>query len=155
MRTKQDYVLNQKEGKFIPEKVGLKAVQRDGVDYEFTIVLDIDSKHFAVASKDRTGLFSGIPEFRITPETGKKILDWCSSGFSIEDVKKAISEATDLEELRLILSNHPEHKQILEPLAMVRKNQLSVSPISIPPKGIISNPLRFSQNGTNSGVSPK
>ena len=40
MRTKQDYVLNQKDGKFIPEKVGLKAVQRDGLDYEFTIVFD-------------------------------------------------------------------------------------------------------------------
>ena len=26
MRTKQDYVLNQKDGKFIPEKVGLKAI---------------------------------------------------------------------------------------------------------------------------------
>ena len=39
MRTKQDYVLNQKDGKMIPEKVGLKAVQRDGLDYEFTLVL--------------------------------------------------------------------------------------------------------------------
>ena len=27
MRTKQDYVLNQKDGKYVPEKVGLKAVQ--------------------------------------------------------------------------------------------------------------------------------
>jgi hypothetical protein len=82
MRTKQDYVLNQKDGKFIPEKVGLKAVQRDGVDYEFTIVLDIDAKHFATASKDRTGLFVGMPEFKITPDTGKKLLDWGNSGIS-------------------------------------------------------------------------
>ena len=62
MRTKQDYVLNEKNGKMVPEKVGLKAVMRDGVDYEFTIVLDIDLKHHAVASKDRTGLFMGRPE---------------------------------------------------------------------------------------------
>jgi hypothetical protein len=33
MRTKQDYVLQQKNGKYVPEKVGLKAVQRDGVDF--------------------------------------------------------------------------------------------------------------------------
>lgn len=139
MRTKQDYVLNQKDGKYVPEKVGLKAVQRDGVDYEFTIVLDIDSKHFAVASKDRTRLFASQPEFRITPDTGKKILDWCNSGFSLEDIKKAISEATDLEELRLILSNHPEHRSILEPLAVERKKQLPLTR-----GGIINNPLRFS-----------
>ncbi|MGE8433087.1 AAA family ATPase [Chryseobacterium joostei] len=80
MRTKQDYVLNQKDGKFIPEKVGLKAVQRDGVDFEFTLVFDIDIKHFAISSKDRTGLFMDKPEFKISTETGKKILDWCNSG---------------------------------------------------------------------------
>ncbi len=79
MRTKQDYVLNEKNGKMVPEKVGLKAVMRDGVDYEFTIVLDIDLKHHAVASKDRTGLFMGRPEFTITPETGDSILKWCNS----------------------------------------------------------------------------
>lgn len=80
MRTKQDYVLNQKDGKFIPEKVGLKAVQRDGLDYEFTLVFDIDIKHFAVSSKDRTEIFMGKPEFIITSDTGKMILEWCNSG---------------------------------------------------------------------------
>lgn len=80
MRTKQDYVLNQKDGKMVPEKVGLKAVQRDGLDYEFTLVFDIDIKHFAVSSKDRTGLFMGKPEFQISENTGVKILNWCNSG---------------------------------------------------------------------------
>lgn len=80
MRTKQDYVLNQKDGKMVPEKVGLKSVQRDGLDYEFTLVFDIDIKHFAVSSKDRTGLFMGKPEFTISENTGKQILNWCRSG---------------------------------------------------------------------------
>ena len=80
MRTKQDYVLNEKNGKLVPEKVGLKAVQRDNVDYEFTLVLDIDMKHFAKASKDRTGLFMDKPEFVISPDTGKAILNWCNEG---------------------------------------------------------------------------
>jgi len=80
MRTKQDYVLNEKNGKLVPEKVGLKAVQRDNVDYEFTLVLDIDMKHFAKASKDRTNLFMDKPEFVISSETGKAILNWCNEG---------------------------------------------------------------------------
>ena len=80
LRTKQDYVLNEKNGKLVPEKVGLKTIMRDGIDYEFTIVLDVDMKHFAKASKDRTNLFMDKPEFVITPETGKSILDWCNEG---------------------------------------------------------------------------
>jgi len=79
IRSKQDYVLNEKNGKMIPEKVGLKGVQRDNIDYEFTVVLDLDMKHHAVASKDRTQLFMGKPEFTITPTTGKEILNWCNT----------------------------------------------------------------------------
>ena len=62
IRSKQDYVLNQKDGKFIPERVGLKGVTRDGMDYEFTTVLEMNIKHFATSSKDRTGLFADKPE---------------------------------------------------------------------------------------------
>ena len=92
MRTKQDYVLNLKDGKNVPEKVGLKSVMRDGVDYEFTLVFDVDIKHFAVSSKDRTGLFMGKPEFIISENTGKEILDWCSTGTSgLDEQKEAIT----------------------------------------------------------------
>ncbi|MFT3904003.1 MAG: AAA family ATPase [Niabella sp.] len=80
MRSKQEYVLNQRDGKFVPEKVGLKGVFRDGIEYDFTIVFDINSKHNAIASKDRTQLFVNNPESKITIETGKKILNWCNSG---------------------------------------------------------------------------
>ncbi len=79
MRTKQDYVLSEKNGKMVPEKVGLKAVMRDGVDYEFTIVLDLNIKHHASESKDRTGLFMGKPDFIITPTAGDAILRWCNT----------------------------------------------------------------------------
>ncbi|AZA81220.1 AAA family ATPase [Chryseobacterium lactis] len=94
MRTKQDYVLNQKDGKFIPEKVGLKAVQRDGLDYEFTLVFDIDIKHFAVSSKDRTELFMGKPEFKISTATGKQILEWCNSGSKIDPTQSFVTSPT-------------------------------------------------------------
>lgn len=80
LRTKQDYVLQEKNGKYVPEKIGLKSVQREDTDFELTLVFDIDIKHQAVASKDRTGLFMDLPSFTITTETGKKILQWCNSG---------------------------------------------------------------------------
>lgn len=113
MRTKQDYVLSEKNGKMVPEKVGLKAIMREGVDYEFTIVFDIDMKHIANASKDRTGLFMGKPEFTISSVTGKRILDWCNSGVSIESVKNDISKSKTIEELNSIYHQHPDWYPLL------------------------------------------
>jgi hypothetical protein len=51
-------------------------IMRDGIEYEFTTVLDIDITHLAKASKDRTGIFDTVlPEY-ITEETGKLFLKW-------------------------------------------------------------------------------
>ncbi len=80
MRVKTEYVLEQNEkGKMVPRKVGLAPVQRDGLEYEFTLVLDVDANHTATASKDRTSLFEGWSD-RISPETGKKLLEWLNTG---------------------------------------------------------------------------
>jgi hypothetical protein len=89
IRSKQDYVLSEKNGKMIPEKVGLKGVTRDGMDYEFTLVFEVDIKHHVTSSKDRTGLFGGKPEFKITSEIGKTIANWCNSG---QQVPKEVPE---------------------------------------------------------------
>lgn len=79
-RSKQEYVLNQKEknGKMInvPEKVGLKAVTREGFDYEMTVSFEIDINHYATSSKDRTGLFMDKPEFKLGNDTGAIIKAW-------------------------------------------------------------------------------
>lgn len=76
MRSKQDYVLQENsKGKQAPIKVGLAPQQRDGMEYEFTIVLDIAMNHQAIASKDRTGIF-GDSIFTISNETGEMIKRW-------------------------------------------------------------------------------
>jgi len=75
-RTKQDYVLSDKNGKMVPEKVGLKSVTKDGMDYEFTTVFDLDIHHNAVCTKDRTGLFGSLP-LKLDTIIGDKILRWC------------------------------------------------------------------------------
>lgn len=104
IRSKQDYVMMEKNGKAVPEKVGLKGVTRDGMDYEFTVVFDINIRHHAKASKDRTGLFSLNHEFVISQETGQKIKEWCESAdtqLSDEkiDLLKAINSCKNLQEL--------------------------------------------------------
>ena len=94
MRSKQEYILvegQNSSGKTVqmPKKVGMAPIQREGVEYEFTVVFDLDTNHMATVSKDRTGLFDGLPPFRITEETGKTILNWLNDGevVPIEDPK--------------------------------------------------------------------
>lgn len=77
MRSKSDYVItkDEKTGKSTPQKVGLAAIQRDGMDYEFTLMFELDrDSHIACAGKDRTHLFSD--PVLITEATGKRIAQW-------------------------------------------------------------------------------
>lgn len=79
-RTKQDYILVDKNGKKVPEKVGMAAVQRDGFEYEFTVVFELNMAHQAFATKDRTRLFENVEASKITTETGESLLKWSQSG---------------------------------------------------------------------------
>ena len=63
------------------KKIGMKDIQREGWEYELTVSLNLDrDTHYATASKDRTEIFEHAEPFVITPETGKKIMQWCNKG---------------------------------------------------------------------------
>lgn len=147
LRTKQDYVLNEKNGKLVPEKVGLKAVMRDGIDYEFTIVFDVDMKHNAIASKDRTGLFMGKPEFIINSTTGANILKWCNDGINVDAVKELIQGAKTIDELSKIYHQYPDWHPLLTADFINRKSMLQ---LNNPDKKSIIN---YNQNYLNNGNS--
>jgi AAA domain len=129
IRTKQDYIITERNGKQVPEKVGLKGVTREGIDYEFTLVFDLDIKHNAVASKDRTSLFMGKPECRLTTEIGKTILSWCNEGsdITVDDVSTRIGEAKSIKELLELYQTFPQYKQILLPEFELRKRQILIN----------------------------
>ncbi len=79
MRSKTEYVIDTDDrGKSFPRKIGMAPVQREGMDYEFTLVFDIDAAHIASASKDRTSLFTG-KSFQISVETGRQLKDWLNT----------------------------------------------------------------------------
>ncbi|MRR55663.1 MAG: hypothetical protein EG822_14355 [Deltaproteobacteria bacterium] len=81
MRAKTEYVLSEDDkGKKVPKKVGLAPVQRESMDYEFTLVFDIDrDKHIATSSKDRTSLFDGFYE-KLEIHHGELIRNWLETG---------------------------------------------------------------------------
>jgi len=76
MRSKTEYVLETNDkGKQVPRKVGMAPVQRDGMEYEFTVVLDISDAHIAHATKDRTSTLDGS-YFKVTAQTGAALKEW-------------------------------------------------------------------------------
>jgi len=80
LRTKTAYEIKDENGKKKPVKIGLAPVQRDGIEYEFTLVLDLSvDSHVAAVAKDRTQLFDGR-YFIPSPETGVMLREWLASG---------------------------------------------------------------------------
>ncbi|EPA00018.1 Putative bacteriophage protein [Indibacter alkaliphilus LW1] len=133
VRSKQDYVLTEKNGKQVPEKVGLKGVQRDGLEYDFTIVFEVNIKHFVTASKDRTGMFVGLPDFRITAETGEMIRDWCQSSASNldeepSDFVELINSCKSLDQLYKLYNENPGLRELYKEEFVARKSQLLTKP---------------------------
>jgi hypothetical protein len=129
IRAKQEYVLTEKNGKQVPEKVGMKGVTREGMDYEMTIVFNIDMRNHAIATKDRTSIFFGQPEFKITPETGKRILAWCNEGLAVssemaDNLTERINDCKSLEELLKLYYEHPLQKKELKDAFTKRKAEL-------------------------------
>ena len=91
IRSKTEYAqFLDEHGKSSVRKLGMGLVQRDGIDYEFTTVFDLNADHSVTVSKDRTSLFDG-QIFTLTQETGKLLKDWLESGIDVPDIR-AINE---------------------------------------------------------------
>ena len=75
MRSKQEYVLEQVErnGRTTtqPRKVGMAPVQRDGMEYEFDVYLDMDIDNTAIVAKTRCPALAG----RAIQKPGKELAD--------------------------------------------------------------------------------
>jgi len=83
-RSKTETSQEEVNGKKKVIKLGMKTEQRDGFEYEFTCVLDIvHDNHYAIASKDRTGLF-GSDAVVLSEDTGMALLAWLDGGQEIE-----------------------------------------------------------------------
>lgn len=79
VRSKMEYVQDKEDGKTVIRKVGMGSIQRDGLEYEFTVFFELDQKHNAVATKDRTTIFDG-QIFTPSDKTGQQLKEWLETG---------------------------------------------------------------------------
>lgn len=104
IRAKQAYEVSTSEtGKLKVEKLGLKPVQRDSLEYEFHIVFSIDMNHTAVTVKDNSEIFKDVPRV-IDAEVGELIYDWLKTGKDIHAEREAALTA-EREEKEAMFNN--------------------------------------------------
>ncbi len=93
VRSKQEYAMerDEKTGKSSVKKLGMAPVQRDGMEYEFTVFMDIDQNHNAKTSKDRTDLFRD-EIFMIDEGIGERLVGWLLEAKTLEQKPASNSE---------------------------------------------------------------
>jgi hypothetical protein len=96
MRTKTEYVVETDErGRKVPRKVGLKPEQRDGIEYEFDIVGDLDHENTLVISKSRARPLYGVVIRKPDTVFAEAVLDWLDAGRPAPTLADYVARATD------------------------------------------------------------
>jgi DNA polymerase III delta prime subunit len=81
MRTKMAYEIEDANGKKVPKKVGLAPVQREGVEYEFDVIIDLGVDGTARVTKTRcSALHDAFGKYDSIPKWGETLRAWVSSG---------------------------------------------------------------------------
>ena len=76
IRSKTGYILEMNnKGKQVPKKVGLQPIQRDGVEYEFGIIGEMDHDHMLNITKTRFSALDGVSVYKPSCEFGRQIRD--------------------------------------------------------------------------------
>jgi hypothetical protein len=98
MRSKTEYVIEENErGKKVPRKVGLKPEQREGIEYEFDVVGDMDHDNNLTVVKSRIHTLAKAVIPLPGEELAVQIRDWLSDGEKVPTVSEYRKRALALE----------------------------------------------------------
>lgn len=103
MRSKMEYVLEEVGGKQRPKKIGMAPVQREGVEYEFTIVGDLDLDHRITITKSRCDVLADkvIQPHRET-EAAETFLAWLEDGEPPPPMAPAEERAAFVDQIKAV-----------------------------------------------------
>ena len=107
MRVKTEYVVEKDErtGKMVPRKIGLAPVQRDGLEYEFDVVADMDPDHTMHVSKSRCPALDSASIRKPGADVATMLLDWLDDGEAHEPrIARLIAAAISTSDLAHVKS---------------------------------------------------
>jgi hypothetical protein len=76
LRSKVEHVVETVNGRTTVRKVGLQPVQRDGLEYEFTVVGDVTQDHELIITKTRAAFLKDKIIHEAGEELGRQLLGW-------------------------------------------------------------------------------
>jgi hypothetical protein len=89
MRSKTVWDVQNDNGKVKPIRIGTSPEQRDGVEYEFDLLVDLNIDHVAHVIKDDTGRYQDRIIEKPGKAFGEELRDWLSEG-SVDEEQEAL-----------------------------------------------------------------
>lgn len=81
IRAKTEFVVEKDErGKSTPRKIGMAPIQRDGMEYEFDVVGDMDQSNTLIVSKSRCPALNGAVIEKPGADVAQVLKEWLSDG---------------------------------------------------------------------------
>lgn len=105
LRSKQKYEITEgADGRKQVSKLGMQPDQRDGLEYEFDLVGDLDQGHYLRVTKSRCDALADQVIHKPGAELGHQLLDWLDNGEPPKDLDwpKALAACSSREDLAVL-----------------------------------------------------
>lgn len=129
LRSKMAYAQEKDErtGKMTIRKLGMEPVMRDGIEYEFDLVGDLDQENRLSITKSRCEALNGAVIDKPGQDLGKRLLEWLDDGaepvVEADPIAPAIKHAQSLVESIL---SADEAKDTVKPINPAKKQTTTV-----------------------------
>lgn len=122
MRSKTEWTIEENDrGRKVPRKIGLKADQREGLDYEMDVVGEMDLDNTLTITKSRCRPLSGAVISKPGKEFADTLLAWLDQGevraTPATFRQRALDARTDVAVLRALLDEATRHGLVHAPVA--------------------------------------
>jgi hypothetical protein len=141
MRSKMEYVLKDNgKGRQAPEKVGLAPIQRDGIEYEFDVVGELNLMHELIITKTRCSELDGAIVLK-GEGIGATLAEWLADGVAPVmmplNADQAVQDAKDLAALETEWNKWKDQAETegwLDPFKTAVKNRKAKLTPTLQPK---------------------
>jgi hypothetical protein len=141
VRTKNEYAVDQVNGKTKITRMGTKLKQREGFEYEFDMFMTGNIEHFFTVEKDRTGKYQDQIIEKPNRKFGEELKAWLDSGADVPVVKPPtagmgnanqlnqavtetmVAEPTTLDEIKAVFSEWQQKGMLTPELIALLKDQ--------------------------------